>query len=150
MGHGRPTKLSPEVQERICDALLRGNNRVASAAVGGVTYKTFLNWIHRGEAARKEIYSGATVDDSELNFLHFFEGVEKAEGLARAHAVERLLRAGKEATEGQWQALAWWLERKFPQQWGRIDRKPDQRKGGAGDKVVINVARSENGTEACG
>jgi transposase len=104
---GRPTKLTPEIMAKICDALRAGNYRETAAAFAGVRKSTFYEWLRRGARARKGIYRD----------LH--DAVEKA--LADSEARDVML-IGKAAGEGDWQAAAWRLERKFPDRWGRRER----------------------------
>lgn len=43
---GRPTKHTPEVTARICQALRTGNTRQCSALYGGITKQTFYEWLN--------------------------------------------------------------------------------------------------------
>lgn len=60
----------------------------------------------RGESSQKGTY------------FEFFESVKKAE----AQAVARNVAVIQSAAKDSWQAAAWWLERKYPQEWGKKDR----------------------------
>lgn len=134
----RPTKLNAEVQEAVCKALRAGNNRPAACAFGGITYQTLLNWSKRAEASLKLLEDGETIEDSEIPFVEFLEGVQKAEGLAQVEAVAVIQKAAREGVDGTWTAAAWWLERKFPDQWGRRERT--DRREPIGDRIQINVS----------
>jgi len=92
----RSSKLTPEVQQRICDALGVGATYELAASYGGVAYETFRQW-----RETKPAFSGALKD---------------AEGRA---AVALLAKIQKAAGEGTWQAAAWILERRYPQLYGR-------------------------------
>ncbi|MDP3767724.1 MAG: hypothetical protein Q8S13_06890 [Dehalococcoidia bacterium] len=105
-GRGRPTKLTPEIAARIFQALRAGNNRPAAAHYGGISQETFQTWMRRGRAARAGIHRD------------FLVGVEKAEADAQIASVAIIQSAARKT----WQAAAWWLERKFPQEWGRRER----------------------------
>lgn len=133
----RPTKLNTEVHEAVCKALRAGNNRPASCAFGGITYQTMLNWSKRAQASIQALQGGESIDDSELPFVEFLEGVQKAEGQAEVGAVAIIQKAAREGIDGQWQAAAWWLERKFPDRWGRRERI--DRREPIGEKIQINV-----------
>jgi transposase len=104
---GRPTKLTREIMSKICDALRAGNYRETAAAFAGVRKSTFYEWLRRGARASRGIYRD----------LH--DAIEKA--LADSEARDVML-IGKAAGEGDWQAAAWRLERKFPERWGRRER----------------------------
>lgn len=103
---GRPTKLTPELQAKICDALRTGNYLETAAAFAGIDKTTLFDWLRRGARSTSGIYHD------------FSRAVEKA--LADSEARDVAL-VSKAAAEGIWQAAAWRLERKFPERWGRRD-----------------------------
>lgn len=131
----RPTKLTPDLQEKICQAIRAGNYLETAAAYAGISKKTLHEWMRRGrrETERVEKAEGrARVRKKEAPFVEFLHSVEKA--LAEAEVRDVIL-IGK-AAEVNWQAAAWRLERKFPDRWGRRERqRPEERETGA--KVVI-------------
>lgn len=100
----RPTKLTPDTQQRITQAIQLGATYELAALYGGVTYATFYNWMKAGEEAK----SGALFD--------FFNAVKAAEGKA---AVQWLAKIEAAANDGAWQAAAWKLERRYPNEYGR-------------------------------
>ena len=100
----RPTKLTPDVQERICQAIQLGATYVLSAQYGGVSYDAFNDWMNKGQVAT----SGAN--------YQFYHAVKAAE--ARG-VIGWLAKIEKEASEGSWQAAAWKLERRYPSEYGR-------------------------------
>ncbi len=100
----RPTKLSPDVQQRIVQAIALGATYEMAAQYGGVTYRSFRNWMQSGEPARSGPY------------LQFFQAVKAAEGVA---AVRWLALIEQAANDGAWQAAAWKLERRYPHTYGR-------------------------------
>lgn len=117
MADGRPTKLTPEVQHRIVQAIQAGNYMETAAAYAGINKSTLYLWLKRGarEKERLEKNSRARMRKSEAPFVEFSNAIQKA--LAEAEMRDVML-IGKAAAE-QWQAAAWRLERKFPQRWGR-------------------------------
>lgn len=66
----RPSKLTPEVQERICQVLRDGETLDVAARAGGITYQTFLNWKALGKAAGEGLYFDfyLAVEDAEPAF----------------------------------------------------------------------------------
>lgn len=113
----RPTKLTPERQEQIIAMLKAGNYIETACAYAGIDPGTFYNWMRRGESA------------SSGRFFQFFNAVQKA----RAEAEARNVQVIQKASLDTWQASAWWLERSFPDRWGR--RVQDVNHGG---EVTIN------------
>ena len=105
-GPGRPTKLTAEVQGKICDALRAGNYLETSAAFAGIDKTTMYAWLKKGRQAKRGKHR------------EFVDAVEKAMADAEARDVALI---GKAAADGTWQASAWRLERKYPDRWGRSD-----------------------------
>jgi len=96
----RDTKFDPERAKSILADLATGNTQACAAARAGVTDRTLRNWIARGKRGRKP-------------FVSFVSALKKAERDAEAFAVRSIVAAGKK----NWTAHAWWLERKFPEDW---------------------------------
>ncbi|MEN6515136.1 MAG: hypothetical protein ABFC87_01840, partial [Fervidobacterium sp.] len=110
MPKGAKGKLTKELIEKAADIIARGNYYKVAIDILGIDDKTWYNWLRQGEIdANKGINS--------LNF-QFFQSIKKAE----ADAIDRNLSIiQKAAMEGNWQASAWYLERKYPEQWGKRD-----------------------------
>lgn len=100
---GRPEKLTPELQQKIVDALRLGNYIETAAAYAGVSKTTIYDWLKKGARSKKGKYKD------------FSNAVEKALAEAEMRDVALIGNAAKE----NWQAAAWRLERKFPARWGR-------------------------------
>lgn len=101
---GRPTKLTPEVQEKIRGLISKGSYAKTAAEAAGIPEQRFYDWMDKGEQG-KEPYKS------------FRESIKKAEAEAEAHASERVY-SGKK----QWVAAATWLERVKRERWSRSDR----------------------------
>jgi len=102
------SKLTPDVQNRICQAITMGAIYEHAAAYGGITYETFRVWREKNPA--------------------FSLAVKDAEGRA---VVGWLVKIEQAASEGMWQAAAWKLERRYPQHYGRTVQEHQGRDGGA-------------------
>jgi hypothetical protein len=105
---GRPTKFNKEIAERICKLVADGNYFDTACQVVGIDYQTFRNWVVKGE------------QDGKGQFFDFFVSIKRAEAEAEAKRVELILKAG--GLGGDWKANAWYLERKYPDRWGKLDR----------------------------
>ena len=103
---GRPTKLSPEIQERICSALRDGNYESAAAASAGVGASTVRQWLQWGRDAKSARY------------VAFLTAVTRA----REEAELRLVELWQEAMPNDWRAIAEFLARRYPMRWGRRER----------------------------
>ena len=107
MAAGRPSKLTPALQQKICEAIRAGNYIETAAAFAGIRKSTLYDWLRRGSRTSSGVHHD------------FAEAVEKALADAEARDVALIAKA---ASDGVWQAAAWRLERKFPDRWGRRDR----------------------------
>lgn len=103
---GRPTKLTPEIQNRICTALRAGNYRDAAADYAGIDGGTLRRWLARGEREQSGTYRA------------FRAAVREAEAAAELRVVAQWQQHMPES----WQACRDYLERRFPDRWGRRDR----------------------------
>jgi hypothetical protein len=95
------------VQEAICNSILLGSYVETAAIAAGITKETFYAWLKQGNKAKEHGHS--------TKFSRFSDAVNKAMADATIRDLDRIDRAA----DSQWQAAAWKLERKHPQQWGR-------------------------------
>ena len=146
---GKPTKLTPEVQERMVQLLKAGNRLELCADECGIDYTTHRNWIKRGEAELLRLGSPRTKEkESEVIFVEYFNAIKKATALAEISNVAVIQKSARGGTEVEtqtiesytpdgklksrkvirkmqppdWTAAAWWLERRMPHVYGRQDR----------------------------
>ena len=129
----RPTKLTPEVQENICNWLKLGYYQEDAAIMAGISASTYYEWIKKGESERVALESGEDMlalpehplpassekaQEIELvyPFLEFSEAVKKARAEAEGAHIRNIRKA---ADNGVWQASAWFLERSHPKKWGK-------------------------------
>lgn len=101
MPGGRPTKLTPEVELVILDAIEKGNYRATAAALAGVHRNTLLAWERWGEEGKEP-------------YAEFVCAVQRAEARAESELLERV----KIADPG-WQGSAWLLERRWAHRWSQ-------------------------------
>jgi transposase len=102
---GRHSKLTAGVQEIFVETIARGGTQKAAAAMAGVGRETLRIWMQRGRAGEEP-----------------YASFEEAIRVADARAQDRRVRIIDEASEEDWRAAAWWLERRHPEDWGRQDR----------------------------
>lgn len=135
---GRQSKLTPEVQDKIVEALKHGNYQDAAAAYAGISESTFHNWMNRGREEARRIADGEKANPKETIYLELLEAVEKARSEAEVRNVMYIQRA---AQEGTWQAAAWFLERSHPRKWGRKDRH--EHVGDNGEPIRVSVSTAD-------
>lgn len=98
---GRPSKYTPERVEKITNAVAVGATFTHACNYAGIDLDTFARWRRR--------------------YTEFAEAIKEAEGKAVIGWLARIEAAAK---EGAWQAAAWKLERRYPQDFARRDRMP--------------------------
>jgi transposase len=104
---GRPSKFTPEIKDSICEYISQGNYLDTSCRLAGIDYTTFRGWMVKGEQEGKGEY------------FEFLRQVRLAEAQAEAERVRLILQAGR---LDDWKANAWYLERKYPERWGKKDQ----------------------------
>jgi len=120
----RKSKLTPETQQKITEAIELGATYELAANYGGVAYNTFNEWMKAGEDAPTGVKR------------EFYEAVKEAEGRA---AVKWLAKIEKAASDGNWQAAAWKLERRYPHEYGRRVTQ-NEITGAAGGAIRVEIA----------
>ncbi len=118
MPAGRPTKLNAEVAEKICRLIRAGNFAETAACAAGIDRDTLRRWLKRGATEKRGPYRDLALS------------LDEAASVAEGRAVALIAKAG----ETQWQAAAWFLERKHPERWGRTSAgavQPDKKRGEA-------------------
>lgn len=129
----RETRLTTDIQKKIVAAVKQGNYFCTAFTAAGISKATFYRWMQQGEAEEEGIYRD------------FRDSIKKAEGESERAAIARIQQAAKgqrvriqkirevalsdgsivplketiETIEYSWQADAWYLERKFPDRWGK-------------------------------
>jgi transposase-like protein len=132
------TKLTPDRQARITEALAQGNYIETAARYSGVSPQVFYKWMSRGNEERQRIGDGADPTPGEEIYVEFVEAVEKARSQAEMRNVGLIQKA---AVDGTWQAAAWYLERSYPKRWGRSDRV--EHTGADGGPVEVSVSMDD-------
>lgn len=99
----RPSKLSPEVHERIVRGIRAGNYAEPAARAAGVSSSTYYRWLERGKDEKDGIYRD------------LYQAVRRAEAEAEVHAVAVI----RKAMPDDWRAALAYLERRHPERWRR-------------------------------
>ena len=130
----RKRKLTKELIKEAYKLVAAGNYDKDVYPILGIDKSTWYRWLSDGEKAKSGLKR------------EFYDTVKKAEKDAIARNVALIQRA---AQEGNWQAAAWWLERKYYEDWGRKD-KVDLSADKDGFKVVVEYVDKEkqNGNES--
>jgi len=93
-------KRTPEAEQKVISALQLGHSRNVAAAAAGINPRTLQEWMASDEA--------------------FEQAVFEAESEMERFCVAALRR---NIMSGQWTPAAWWLERRRPELYSRVDRQ---------------------------
>jgi len=110
------TICTPEITQAICTVLRYGAYMRDAARHVGIDETIITKWLSRGGKERRHVLLGGKPRKRESAFLAFVQAVEKAKSDASLIDLENISEAAK---GGAWQASAWKLERRNPEQWGR-------------------------------
>ncbi len=99
---GRPTKCTPELTAKFCEALRSGCSRKDAAQYAGVDPTTATTWLTRGKNVR-----------AKKCYREFRKRVMLTEASVKIRALGLI----QKAADGDWKAAAWWLARKDPKNW---------------------------------
>jgi len=111
--------ISQEIIDKVAGSLYAGNYFNTACWYAGISDRTGHQWKARGEKAEENDPD----NPEEQLFIEFYREVNIASAEAETAKLARLDLAGAgkkiEGRRGTWQADAWWLERRFPNKWGR-------------------------------
>lgn len=124
----RPTKLTPEVEEKILKAIRSDNYAETAARYAGVDRSTYFRWMERGNPA------GIAPADSR--YRTFRARVEQAQAEAEVHDVTIIAKAG----ERDWRARLELLKRRHPERWAR--RAPSEEEGSSLERALAAAGSS--------
>lgn len=131
MAAGRPSKLTSEVKARLVQAIEAGNYYEAACGYAGITYTTFRNWMIKGENAKSGTYR------------EFFEAITRAETVAEV----RMVAQWQQHMPEDYRAIRDFLERRFPERWGRKDKVQQEISGPGGGPItwvdLVRLAKSD-------
>ncbi|MFS8631315.1 MAG: hypothetical protein LOD92_09215, partial [Bacillales bacterium] len=113
------------------DAIRMGAYIETAAAYAGINKSTLYDWMRRGARAKSGKYK------------EFSNAIEKA----LAESEMRDLAVIAKASQENWQAAAWRLERKFPDRWGRRKAKSEIAKIEAETEFIREKTRLLKGAE---
>jgi hypothetical protein len=131
--------------KRLITAISKGATYVLACNYAGISYNTFISWMKKGE---RQLDNDEEGDD----YLDFYCSVKKAEGVA---VQGWLILIEEAAKNGNWQAAAWKLERRYPNEYGRFtaEKSPDDKepRDDASDQeridrviAIVDEARKRN------
>ena len=103
---GRPSKLTPERQARLVEAIASGHYYETACRLAGIHYANFRQWMIKGEA------------EESGKYREFYEAITHAEAEAEDHAIQQW----QQAMPTDWRAVQMFLERRHPDRWGKQEK----------------------------
>ena len=107
-----------------------GNYYSVSCAACNISYDIFNIWMNEGRKLAKEYASDAkSMPKARLKYFKFFNAIKKADAYVETNVVAKIL------VDSDWKAQMTYLERKYPDRWGRTDRQKIE------GEIKINVSK---------
>jgi transposase len=135
---GQRSKLTPAYTDKIIEALRAGNYIETACAYAGINTTTYHRWIQEAD-------QGVSLNDTMLSEEDLTKRREFRDSCARARAeaeVRNVTLIQKAAGETKnWSAAGWWLERSFPDRWGRQTKVVQEISGPGGAPIQITDPR---------
>ena len=122
---GRQTKLTSQKQEEIIKLIKMGAYHNVACECSDIDYSTFRRWIQKGEVEKTGKYR------------EFRDALQQAE----AHAEIRMITIWQGQVKDDWKAAQAFLERRFPDRWGRKERH--EITGANGGPIEIEEVREK-------
>ena len=133
--NGRPTKLTQVVADRIAEGVSLGMTYREAAMAGGVHEGTLDSWRKRGAAESNTIYTrfiGQLARAAEKTAIDYLEKIRQSimespvkvrEHIKKDESGNVIMKEiHKETLPPDIRGAMWWLERRFPEQFGRRDQ----------------------------
>lgn len=138
MARGAKPKLKKEDIPECAKLKRAGLNDKDIAAYIGVAPETFCRWMGNPKTELQN---------------QLCQELKKAEAEAKTLALAKIQEAGR---GGSWQALAWWLERKYPDEFGRPEaqfmkraaKEAQEAAEAKFDQVLVKIKETADGNRA--
>ena len=101
------SKLTPELQEKFCEAIENGDSILGACGYVGIDESTYYKWLKQADEAKRR-----------NKYVKFKECVDRAKAKA-LHNFEQVITS---ASMEHWQAAAWMLERRHPNLYGKREK----------------------------
>ena len=130
------SKLTPELTADVDKYISMGMTNQDVCNLVGIEESTFYKWLQTAEEP-----------GADEKYVKFSDTVKKALSNFKAQHVLNILKASK--LPQHWQASAWMLERKFPKEFGKIDRLAVEREDDNGmiAEILAMVKKDKGGED---
>lgn len=128
---GRHSKLTPEVQEKICSALILGISVEGACNFAGISKVIYYDWKKKGEIAK----------GNKNIFKQFLNATRKAEGIFETRILLDLENATKVSPQLLVQVRMWQASKRFPSRYGVVISQTDSESQNAGPNSMAESIR---------
>jgi len=111
--------LSPELIEQLCEYVRQGNYNIIAVRACGIHERTFYSWLERGQR-ELEARSEDTTEPESL-YTQLYQSLKRSEAEAQIKIANVVTNAALK--KGEWLPAMTFLERRWPDQYGRRERK---------------------------
>lgn len=111
MKRGRKIKLTDEIIERFCDCIRNGLSNKDACIACRICEETFYSW-------KRDVEENNQEKPNFTKKVKLLECIKEAEADFKNFHIKNI----NELAQKDWKASAWMLERRFPQEYARIDR----------------------------
>jgi transposase len=125
---GRPSKLTPEIRERICTIIMAGGFPEGAARMTGIPKQTYYQWLDKGASAKSP----------KNKYKQFRDSVEEACEFLKMALIVGIRSAGVNDPSH----LKWLLERRFRSEWGSAQTMIADGKAEDASKPRMSVAET--------
>jgi hypothetical protein len=133
-----PSKLTPEVLDRICEGVALGLPYERACLLGGISRATLYNWKDAApESPEGSLHRQLVARLDEAHAKGQAELLDQMKGHARG---VRLDNGAEVQTRGEWKATQWLLESIYKM---RPESKVDVTSGGEPIKYIVSIPRVE-------
>lgn len=135
---GQPLKLEkPGVKEKFLAAIAKGASYNIACGYAGFHYQTLRRWMIRGEALM-DMHEEQIETHPDKVYYDFYCDVRRVESYAAITWLDKI----DKASEIHWQAAAWKLERRYPDEYGRVTKEQtDEEKDSSIEKAKQEVTK---------
>lgn len=118
---GRKPVLTPKIIKVIYELIANGEFDKSVASHIGVSEVSWHNWKRKGREVQEKVEKEEHYKPTEREqlYLDFYQSLTKAYAEAEMNAINSI----RKASEKDWKAAAWFLERRFRGKWGRIAKE---------------------------
>lgn len=124
---GARGKLNKELIEEAERLVKSGQDDIDVYNYLGISHETWYRWLREGENNKNRLTR------------EFYETIKKA----KASAVIRNVTIIQNSAQETWQAAAWWLERKYPERFGKKEKYEHTGKDGGAIEINSKQLREQ-------